>query len=61
VSKYLDILAAAQRMVRQVPAERMDDRVIVNRPRTIRPFCYRIFRCERNSFALRHELRPGCV
>ncbi len=44
VAKYLEILAAAQRMIPQIPADKMDERVIPNRPRTLRPFGYHIFR-----------------
>lgn len=54
VSKYLDILAAAQRMVLQVPADRMGERVIANRPRTIRPFCYHIFRIA-EAYLIAHQ------
>ena len=44
IATYLEILAAAQRMVRQIPADKMDERVIANRPRTLRPFACHIFR-----------------
>jgi hypothetical protein len=44
VPRYLSILETAQRLVRQVPTERMGERVIPNRPRLIRPFLYHIFR-----------------
>jgi hypothetical protein len=44
VERYDSILETAQRLVRQVPAERMEERVIPNRPRLIRPFLYHIFR-----------------
>lgn len=44
VSRYDSILATAQGLVRQVPVEYMDERVIPNRPRLIRPFLYHIFR-----------------
>jgi hypothetical protein len=54
VAKYLEILAAAQRMVRQIPADKMDERVIANRPRTLRPFAYHIFRIA-ESFLLTYE------
>lgn len=54
IAKYLEILAAAQRMVRQIPADKMDERVIANRPRTIRPFAYHIFRIV-ESFLLTHD------
>ncbi len=54
VAKYLEILAAAQRMVRQIPADTMNERVIPNRPRTLRPFAYHIFRIA-ESFLLTCE------
>ncbi|RPI45497.1 MAG: DinB family protein [Betaproteobacteria bacterium] len=44
VPRYDSILATAQRLVRQVPVDRMGERVIPNRPRLIRPFVYHIFR-----------------
>lgn len=44
VPRYLSILETAQGLVRQVPAERMGEQVIPNRPRLIRPFVYHIFR-----------------
>jgi hypothetical protein len=44
VAKYLAILEAAQRMVRQIPLDKMDERVIPNRPRTIASFACHIFR-----------------
>lgn len=45
--RYDSILATAQRLVRQIPDERMSERVIPNRPRVIRPFAYHMFRiCE---------------
>jgi hypothetical protein len=44
VAKYLDILAAALRMVRQIPEDKLDEPVISNRPRVIRPFTGHIFR-----------------
>lgn len=44
VARYDSILETAQGLVRQVPAERMSERVIPNRPRIIRPFVYHIFR-----------------
>lgn len=42
--KYEMIFAAAQRYVRQLPAECMQERVIENRERVIRTLCYHIFR-----------------
>lgn len=44
VPRYDSILETAQGLVRLVPAERMSERVIPNRPRIIRPFVYHIFR-----------------
>jgi hypothetical protein len=44
IAKYLELLAAGQRMIRQIPVEKMDERVIANRPRTIRAFAYHIVR-----------------
>lgn len=44
VPRYDSILATAQGLVRQVPFEQMNERVIPNRPRLIRPFLYHIFR-----------------
>lgn len=44
VERYDSILASAQTLVRQVPGDQMDERVIPNRPRLIRPFLYHIFR-----------------
>lgn len=54
VATYLEILAAARRMVRQIPADKMDERVIANRPRTLRPFACHIFRIA-ESFLLTYE------
>lgn len=54
VAKYLEILAAAERMVRQIPEDKMDERVIANRPRTVGPFAYHIFRIA-ESFLLSYE------
>jgi hypothetical protein len=44
VARYDSILETAQRLVRQVPAEKMGERVIPNRPRLIGPFLFHIFR-----------------
>ncbi len=41
-------------MVGQIPLDKMDERVIANRPRTIRPFTYHIFRIA-ESFLLTNE------
>jgi len=47
VPRYDSILATAQRLVRQIPDERLGEKVIPNRPRIIRPFAYHMFRiCE---------------
>lgn len=54
VAKYLEILAAAQRMVRQIPAENLDGRVIANRPRSLRPFAYHLFRIA-ESYLITYE------
>lgn len=44
VPRYDSILETAQGLVRQVPLDQMDERVIANRPRLIHPFLYHIFR-----------------
>jgi hypothetical protein len=44
VERYLSILATAQRLVRQIPDDRMGERVIPNRPRVLWPFAYHMFR-----------------
>lgn len=44
VERYDSILASAQTLVRQVPIDQMNERVIANRPRLIRPFLHHIFR-----------------
>jgi hypothetical protein len=44
VPRYDSILQTAQALVRQVPFEQLNERVIPNRPRLIRPFLYHIFR-----------------
>ena len=54
IAKYREILTAGQRMVRQIPADRMDEPVIPNRPRTIRSFAGHIFRIA-ESFLLTCE------
>lgn len=54
VPRYLSILETAQGLVRQVPAERMSEQVIPNRPRLIRPFVYHIFRIG-EAFVLSYE------
>ena len=42
--KYRMVFSAAQRYIRQFPAERFNERVIPNRERLIRTLCYHIFR-----------------
>ena len=42
--KYEIVFAAGQRLARQFPTERLDERVIPNRERPIRTLCYHIFR-----------------
>lgn len=53
-SRYDSILATAQRLVRQVPAEKLAERVIPNRPRLVGPFMYHIFRIG-ESFLIAYE------
>lgn len=43
-ARYDSILETAQRLVVQVPMEKLGERVIPNRPRIIRPFIFHIFR-----------------
>ena len=54
VTRYDSILATAQRLVQQVPIDKMAERVIPNRPRLIRPFLYHIFRIG-ESFLIAYE------
>jgi len=54
VATYLEILAAARRMVRQIPADKLAERVIDNRPRTLGPFACHIFRIA-EGFLLSYE------
>lgn len=42
--RYDSILETAQRLVQQVPVDKLDERVIANRPRILRPFIFHIFR-----------------
>lgn len=42
--KYEMVFAAAQRYARQFPDDKLQERVIHNRPRVIRTICYHIFR-----------------
>ena len=44
VAKWITVLRAAQRYVRQLPAERLDDRAIENRDRSIRVLSHHTFR-----------------
>jgi hypothetical protein len=44
VKKWVNVLRAVQRYVRQLPAERLNDRVIANRDRPIRLLCHHVFR-----------------
>ena len=43
-ARYDSILETAQRLVQQVPVDKLDERVIPNRPRILRPFIFHIFR-----------------
>jgi hypothetical protein len=43
-ARYDSILETAQRLVAQVPLDKLDERVIPNRPRILRPFLFHIFR-----------------
>jgi hypothetical protein len=42
--KYEKIFAAGQRFIRQIPAERLRERVIPNRERVLRTLCFHVFR-----------------
>ncbi len=44
IAKWLLVLRAVQRYIRQIPAERLDERVIDNRDRTIRMIGHHVFR-----------------
>ena len=44
LTKWLNVLRAAQRYIRQIPDERLTDRVIDNRDRSIRLMSHHIFR-----------------
>ncbi len=44
IRKWITILRAAQRFVGQLPGERLEERVIANRDRSIRLLCHHIFR-----------------
>jgi hypothetical protein len=54
VERYDSILATAQRLVLQVPADKLGERVIPNRPRLIGPFLFHIFRIG-ESFLIAYE------
>ena len=57
IAKYLAILEAGERMVRQIPDHTMEERVIPNRPRTLRPFACHLFRIA-EAFLLTYEGAP---
>jgi hypothetical protein len=44
IKKWINVLRAAQRYVRQLPIERMNDRAIENRDRSIRILSHHVFR-----------------
>jgi hypothetical protein len=44
IEKWMDVLRAAQRYVRQIPSERMNERAIESRDRTIRILSHHLFR-----------------
>ena len=44
VAKWIDVLRAAQRLVRQIPDDKMSERVIPNRDRAIRLLTHHVFR-----------------
>lgn len=44
IAKWVNVLRAAQRYVRQLPAERLAERVIENRDRSIRLLAHHVFR-----------------
>ena len=44
ITKWLVVLRAVQRYIRQMPAERLDERVIDNRDRSIRMISHHVFR-----------------
>jgi hypothetical protein len=53
-SRYDSILESAQALVRQMPADKLGERVIPNRPRLLRPFLHHIFRIG-ESFLIAYE------
>ncbi len=44
VQKWINVLRASQRLILQIPAERMNDRVIVSRDRSLRVVGHHVFR-----------------
>jgi len=44
IRKWINLLRAAQRYVRQIPIERMNERVVENRDRSIRLLSHHVFR-----------------
>ncbi len=44
IKKWVFVLRAAQRYMRQLPSERINENVIENRPRSIRLLCHHVFR-----------------
>jgi hypothetical protein len=44
IQKWITVLRASQRYVRQIPQERITDRVIENRDRSVRVFSHHVFR-----------------
>jgi hypothetical protein len=44
ISKWITVLRAAQRYIRQIPAERLSERAIDNRERSLRLLAHHIFR-----------------
>ena len=44
VEKWLFVLGAAQRFVRQIPTEKLDERAVANRDRSVRYLAFHVFR-----------------
>ena len=44
VEKWLLVLEAAQRLVRQIPTEKLDERAVANRDRSVRYLAFHVFR-----------------
>lgn len=44
VEKWLFVLAAAQRLVPQIPTEKLDERAVANRDRSVRYLAFHVFR-----------------